>query len=224
MFKNLFNSRLGLILTRLGDLILLQLAFLVTSLPLVTVGAGIAALYSVSKKLKADSVTGTLSAYWAAFKENFRTATALWLCLLAAGAVLFFDLRFCRNSPTAWAASLQIFFYIVCIVVYLLFLYSFPQAAWFENSFTRYLGNSLRLALSHPGLTLLLTAIHALVLVLAEYARPLVFLIGVSGCIYVKTLLLCRLFFPGQSGGADGTGKQEPSDAFPEDAGSDKEE
>ena len=75
MFKNLFNSRLGQILTRLADLILLQLAFLVTSLPIVTIGAGISALYSVSKKLKADSVSYTLPAYWAAFKENFKTST-----------------------------------------------------------------------------------------------------------------------------------------------------
>ena len=196
MFKNLFNSRLGQILTRLGDLILLQLAFLVTSLPVVTIGAGITALYSVSKKLRADSVSYILPAYWAAFKENFKTATALWLCLLAAAAVLLFDLRFCQSSQAAWAGYLQIFLYLVCIAVYLLFLYSFSQAAWFENRFARYLKNSFRLALSHPGLTLLLTAIHALFLVLAEYARPLVFLIGVSGCVYGKALLLCRLFFP----------------------------
>ena len=198
MFKNLFNSRLGQILTRLADLILLQLAFLVTSLPIVTIGAGISALYSVSKKLKADAVSYTLPAYWAAFKENFKTSTALWLCLLAAAAVLFFDLRFCQNNPAAWTGYLQVFLYIVCIGVYLLFLYSFSQAAWFENRFVQYLENSFRLALSHPGLTLLLTGIHALFLVLAEYARPLVFLIGVSGCIYGKTLLLCRLFFPGE--------------------------
>ena len=198
MFKNLFNSRLGQILTRLGDLILLQLAFLVTSLPVVTIGAGITALYSVSKKLRADSVSYTLPAYWAAFKENFKTATALWLCLLAAAAVLLFDLRFCQNIPAAWAGYLQIFLYIVCIAVYLLFLYSFSQAALFENRFVQYLKNSFRIAITYPGLTLLLTAIHALFLVLAEYARPLVFLIGVSGCIYLKTILLSKIYFPEQ--------------------------
>ena len=39
MFKNLFNSRLGQILSRLGDLILLQVLFLIISLPVVTTGA-----------------------------------------------------------------------------------------------------------------------------------------------------------------------------------------
>ena len=200
MFKNLFNSRFGQILTRLADLLLLQLAFLITSLPVVTVGAGIAALYSVSRKLRTDSVSYVLPSYLAAFRENFKTGTALWLCLLASAALLFFDLRFCQNSPANWAGPLQIFLYIVCIAVYLLFLYSFSQAAWFENRFLQYLKNSFRLALSHPGFTLLLTAIHLLFLVLAEYARPLVFLIGISGCIYGKTLLLSRLYFPGRAG------------------------
>lgn len=203
MFKNLFNSRLGQILTRLADLLLLQLAFLITSLPVVTVGAGLTALYVVCRKLRDDSVSFVLPAYFAAFKENFKIGTALWLSLAACAALLGFDLYFCRNNPAAWTDYLQVFVYIVCIGVYLLFLYSFAQAAWFENSFVQYLKNSVQLALSHPGLTLLLTAIHLLLLVLAEYARPLVFLLGASGCIYAKTLLLGKLFFPRQGGGED---------------------
>ena len=41
-----------------------------------------------------------------------------------------------------------------------------------------------------------MTRCRYLLLVLAEYARPLAFLIGISGSVYGKTCLLCRLFFP----------------------------
>ena len=199
MFKNLFNSRFGQIMSRLGDLVLLQVLFLITSLPVVTIGAGLAALYAVSKKLQADSVSFVTRSYFTAFKENFKNATIVWLGLLAAGALLFFDLRFCRGSGAPWIGYLQIAFYMLGIALFLLFLYVFPSMAWFENTIDRYLGNSFRLALSHPGTTLLLAAVSAMFLVLAEYARPLAFLIGISGSVYLKTVLLCRLFFPKQS-------------------------
>ena len=54
MLYNLFNSRFGRCMTRLGDL-LLQVVFLLTSLPVFTAGAGIAALYTVSKQLCTDA-------------------------------------------------------------------------------------------------------------------------------------------------------------------------
>ena len=153
----------------------------------------------MSKKLRADSVSFVIRRYFAAFKENFKSATIVWLGLLAATALLFFDLRFCRGSDAPWIGYLQIAFYMLGIAVFLLFLYIFPCVDWFENTIGRYLANSLRLALSHPGTTLLLAAVSALLLVLAEYARPLAFLIGISGSVYVKTYLLGRLFFPNQS-------------------------
>ena len=102
MLYNLFNSRFGRCMSRFGDLLLLQVIFLLTSIPVFTAGAGIAALYSVSKKMHNDSFAMVIPAYFSAFKANFKKATLLWLCFLASGALLFFDLRFCRASDAPW--------------------------------------------------------------------------------------------------------------------------
>ena len=196
MLNNLFNSRFGQCMTRLGDLLLLQLVFLLTSIPVFTAGAGIAALYAVSKKLHTDSISVVLPSYFAAFKANFKQATLLWLCLLASGALLFFDLRFCRTSAAPWIGYARIAFTVLCAAWYLLFLYAFPLEAWFDNTIGRHLENSIRLALSHLGTMLLITAINAVFLALVEYAKALALLIGASGCIYAKALFLGRLLFP----------------------------
>ena len=198
MLNNLFNSRFGQCMTRFGDLLLLQFVFLLTSLPVFTAGAGIAALYTVSRKLHTDSLSLVTPAYFAAFKANFRRATLLWLGLLASGALLFFDLRFCRTSEAPWIGYARIAFYGISAAWYLLFLCVFPLEAWFDNTCARHLANSMRLSLSHLGTVLLLTAVNALFLVLVEYAKALALLIGASGCIYLKTLILGRVLFPEQ--------------------------
>ena len=198
MLYNLFNSRFGRIMTRLGDLLLLQLLFVVTSLPVVTAGAGIAALYSVSKKLHTGAISVVIPSYFAAFKANFKKATLLWLALLASVALLFFDLRFCRTSDAPWIGAARIVFCGICAAWYLLFVYAFPLEAWFDNTIGRHLGNSIRLALSHLGTLLLVTAIHAALFILIEYAKALALLIGASGCVYAKTHFLGKILFPEQ--------------------------
>ena len=198
MLYKLFNSRFGRCMTRLGDLLLLQVVFLLTSLPVFTAGAGIAALYTVSKQLCTDAPSLVIPAYFAAFRANFKKATLLWLCLLASAALLFFDLRFFRTSDAPWVGYARIVFYGICVVWYLLFLYTFPLEAWYSNRIGRHLSNSIRLSLSHLGTTLLLTAVNALFLALIEYAKALALLIGASGCIYLKAILVGRLLFPDQ--------------------------
>ena len=198
MLNDLFNSRFGQWMSRFGDLLLLQLMFLLTGIPVVTVGAGIAALYSVSRKLHTDSVSAVIPAYFTAFRANFRKATLLWLSLLASGALLFFDLRFCRTGDAPWIGAARIVFYVLSALWYLLFLYAFPLEAWFDNTIGRHLENSIRLSLSHLGTTLLLTAVNVLLFMLAEYAKAIALLVGASGCVYLKTLIAGRLLFPEQ--------------------------
>ena len=198
MLNNLFNSRFGQCMTRFGDLLLLQFVFLLTIIPVFTAGAGIAALYTVSKKLRTDSVSLVTPAYFAAFRDNFKKATLLWLCLLASGALLFFDYRFFLNSDASWIGYARIAFYGICVIWYLLFLYAFPLEAWYANTIGRHFENSIRLSLSHLGATLLITSVNALFLVLIEYAKALALLFGASGCIYLKTIIMGKYLFPDQ--------------------------
>ena len=50
------DSPLGKILTKLLDLVVLQVLFVVTSIPVVTIGAGFSAMFAVCRKLRQCSV------------------------------------------------------------------------------------------------------------------------------------------------------------------------
>lgn len=194
--KTVYENPLVQLLSKLGDLILLQLAFLLTSIPMVTVGAGLTALFSVSRKMQRDSLTSPVKEYFVQFKANFKTGTILWLLILLMAAVTSADAWFCAMGTSAVAALGQIVSYLLMIGVFLIFVYAFPQAAWFENSISAYLKNALYLALANPLTTILLLVLYFVAFVAAEVIRPLFFLLGFSSAVYLASILLQKAFFP----------------------------
>ena len=84
---------------RIGDLIILNVLFIITSIPIVTIGASFTALYQVILKLydKEEKETIVVRSYIRSFKEHFKRSTLIWLVLLIVGALLIFDVLYIGN-------------------------------------------------------------------------------------------------------------------------------
>ncbi len=78
-------------LFKVFDSIALSLIWVLFSLPLVTLGASTTALFTTVRKCLHKDGGHLLCTFWDAFRENFKTATACWLVILAALAVLILD-------------------------------------------------------------------------------------------------------------------------------------
>lgn len=79
-------------LDRLWDLIVLNVLFIITCIPLFTVGAAISALYTVTMKGVRKEDSYIVRSYLSAFKENFKKSTILWLLMIAVWGVLLIDI------------------------------------------------------------------------------------------------------------------------------------
>ena len=82
------DSALMRFLTRIADLMILNLVFIATSIPIVTLGASLTALNFTAMRIargQCDSVTGD---YFRSFRRNFRQATLIGLVFLLLAAVL----------------------------------------------------------------------------------------------------------------------------------------
>ena len=79
---------------RLADFIILNLLWVVCSIPIITIGASTTALYTVMLKLVKNEEGYIAKGFLKAFKENFKQATVIWLILLVAGLLIGFDLYF----------------------------------------------------------------------------------------------------------------------------------
>ena len=82
IFSN--ESTLGRIMTVFGIMIGANILFAVFSLPVVTIGPGLAALhYVMLKMLHRDNSLNPFKTFWEGFRQNLKQGTVCWLIFLA---------------------------------------------------------------------------------------------------------------------------------------------
>ncbi len=147
------ESTFGRVCTRIGTVILVNLMFVLTLLPVVTAGAGLCALYSCMLKLVRYKEINPLIEFVDAFKENFKTATLGWLASLALAAFLFVDIRIGSQMSGAMHAIVYVL-YLIAIMLLVTVSYLFPVMASFEGKLKACIRNSLFFAGTSPLQTL----------------------------------------------------------------------
>lgn len=153
------DSPLMRFLTKIADLMVLNILFCVTSIPLITIGASWTALYSVTLKMVRDEEGSVSHSYFRSFRQNFRQATLLWLGVLVVLALLALDIRVLNGMAGGTAPGLlRVGVEILALLGILVLQYLFPSLARFEASLADTLKNACMMALAHLPKTALMTA------------------------------------------------------------------
>ena len=134
------------------DAIWINILMIVTSIPIITIGAALAAGHDAARKSLAGEGTVTRN-YFAAFRSNFVKATGYWLIFGLAGALSVYSWIVLQITP------LLIPKFALSIVWLIGFEWIWALQARFENSFWRTLGNAFVFGVSNIGHTLALAAI-----------------------------------------------------------------
>ena len=80
-------------LSTVADLIIVNILFIICSIPIVTIGAAYSAKYYVAMKIIRGEGTGVFVPFFKAFAKNFKQATVVWLIMLVAIALIILDWR-----------------------------------------------------------------------------------------------------------------------------------
>lgn len=196
------DSRFMRVMSRAADLILLNLCYLLTCLPLFTIGAASAALYAVCFRFGTAEEQGAVRGYFRAFRENLRRGTGLWLVLLLCGGTAAFNawVIFAMPGP---ARFLAVLFAILLVLAVLIYGYAFPLLSQFDDGVWHTLRNALILSLGYLPRSLLIAAVNAfpfLMLVRDPYgflqAAFLWTALYFALAAYVNTFLLRRVLAP----------------------------
>lgn len=149
--RNLFNpeGRVMLFFTKLSYSAYLNVLWLLCCLPVITVGASTTALFYVTHKVAKNEEGNITSAFFRAFRQNFRKATVIWLILLVSGTVLALDgyvLYHMRFENIFWTLIAAVF--LVALAAYaIILMYIFPLLARFENTIKAMFLNSIMLGM-----------------------------------------------------------------------------
>jgi len=166
------------ILTKITNLILLNWMFLLCSIPVVTLGASLTALHSVSLQMIRGEEPSVVGAFFRAFRENFLQGSALFFLMLFAALLIVGDFLL---VPILMHGAAVVIFYIATGVILFLWLmiwpYLFPQQARYANTVPETLKNAAILGMTNLPSTVLIIGLSIAIPVLMYIFPNLISLI-----------------------------------------------
>ena len=148
-------------MSRVADLMLLNLCFLITSIPILTIGASWTALYTVCFRFDTEREAGTVKSYFEAFRANFKQATCLWIIMLLVLVTAFFNAAFFYTLGGLFHL-LWIVFAALLVLALFVVAYAFPLMSQFESKNKMIFKNALVLSIAYLPRSLAMAALNVL--------------------------------------------------------------
>ena len=182
------DSKFYEVVSKIADLVVLNLLFVLFSLPIITMGASTTALYGVTKKMAENREGYIFRNFFQLFKENFRQSTVMWIILLVAAMIPTVDLYIINSlEKTVITTALKGLMLATALTVLLVFLYAMALQSTFENTIKNTLKNAFLMGIGYFPWTLLILLITLLPIIL------IVLLGKTAGSVVYVVCGICRI-------------------------------
>lgn len=181
----------------IGDLIILNILFVLTSLPLITIGASLTAVNQVVLRIQRGESNYVAREYIKAFKEEWKQSTVLWIIFLLTGALLLFDVVYVRSLGRGMAVAIGG----VIAVWSFVFSYAFPLQARFQNTIKNTLKNALFLSVMNLPSTILIVVLNSIPVIcivagtfVTVMALPIYCFLGFALTVKINSIFFDKIF------------------------------
>ena len=189
-------------LTKLADVMILNFLFIVTSLPVVTLGASLTALNFTAMRIGTGECVSVSADYFRSFRRNFRQATLIGLILALLAGVLaawYVVLTTFALDPVVELILFAIW-YLLAFNLAIMAMFVFPYHAMFEGRTRDVFRNARLMSWRHPLTSLATLALIALCVTATVFYPQaagyglLWLLVGFAGIAVINGLLFTRVF------------------------------
>lgn len=196
------DSALMRVLTRVADVMVLNLLFVATSLPLVTLGGSVTALHHTAMRMVRGRCESVTQDYLRSFRTNLRQGSVLLLVLAGLAGVLvawYVVVTTFVTNPVAELVLLAVWF-VLALQLVLVILFAFPYLASFDDATRTVLRNARLMSWRHPLTALATIALVGLPVVITVFYPNLVvygllwFAFGFAAIAVVTGILFTRIF------------------------------
>ena len=202
---NIFNSDgwFSRFFGTLGDIIIVNILFILCSIPIVTMGASMSAMYfTLLKKQRTGENGGVVKLFFKGFKDNFKQSTISWLLFLIS---FIFTLDFNLFGKGGPQENKLMYYTSVVLMILTCFIaiYLFPVISAFKNTLKNLLLQSIYLAAKNFIFTIVIMVLYTLpAYVLLSSTQ--VFMVGIFVFIvcgfgliaYVSSFMFLKAFTP----------------------------
>lgn len=184
-------------LSKLADLIWLNILAFICSIPIFTIGASLTALNYVALKMVRNQDGYVTRDFFKSFKQNFKQATIIWLIMVLIFVVIVGDLFIFTFSTLTFPVWLRIALGVIGILVFLATIHVFPVLARFDNTVKNTIKNSVFMGILTLPKTFLMGVIWVipmLVTIFVPQGFPFVIAFGTSGPVFLCAMLYNKTF------------------------------
>lgn len=190
------NGKFFKTLTKAGDFIILTLLAMVCSIPVITIGASLTAVFYAALKMARDEEGYVWKEFFKSFKQNLKQGILIELILAAFAAILLVDINVCAK----WAADgggtlVQLLMFAaigILIVLAAVVLYVFPVLAKFDNTVFATIKNALVLCMHHlPQTISMMIATYGLIYFTTQYVG--IMFISIPLIFYIDSFIFSRI-------------------------------
>lgn len=184
-------------LSRMADMIILNILMMICCIPIITVGAAYTAMHYVLLKMVRDEEGYLIRGFFKSFVQNFKQATLIWLFMLVVIIVFLGDWLIFRASGDTFPKALVVGVAAIGIIVLMVAMFVFPLLARFDNSIKNTIHNAALLAFANLPKTLLMILMYALPFIIgyfSVYSYIFIFMFGISLPAYGAAWLYSNIF------------------------------
>ena len=154
------DSLFGQIMLRCWAIIICKLCFVITVLPIVTAGAGWAAMdFALMNTLKNKDSAAPFRDFWKGFATNFKQATISWICSLVLLAFLAMEWYWCRQFGGIFD-YIKIGILMIAAVIVITMMYLFPTMAAFKATIPQLIQDSIYFMFKKPLNLIMIVFVH----------------------------------------------------------------
>lgn len=190
-----YDSKLMQFLGKIADCIMLNIAWLICCIPIVTIGASTTAFYYTVTKVIRNERGYLWPEFWRSFKSNFKQSTIVWLIMLAIFVLAYFDIFYAYILITAGTLPKILFWFLVVlfILIGMWMTYLLPYIARFQNTTGQILRNSAIIMIRNIlwSIQNFVIFVAAVILILMI---PILLVILPVGCMVLTSMSLERVF------------------------------
>ena len=183
-------------MSKVADLVILNLLVMLFSLPVITAGAAWTAMYFVTIRMVRKEERYVLKDFFRSFKQNFKQATIIWLLALVAIGVFVGDFLIYRQMQDQIPKVLMIAILVLAYLVLGTLIYVFPLLSRFYNTVTGTLKNAFLVSVVNVPYTLLFifwAVLPFAVLYFVVELAPFFLLFGLSGPAYIASMYWLKI-------------------------------
>lgn len=180
-------------MSKLVDLMLLNVLTILCCVPIVTIGASItAAHYTALKMHRGESYVWRN--FWKSFKENFKQSTIIWIIFALFFVVEYLAFITLSNGTTETDLTMQGIIVATGVFGICFMLWVFPLQSKFVNKIWKTIYTSFIMTFKHIIRTVLLLVLFVLPFLLPAEGFPVILLFGFSVPIYLSAIIYNKPF------------------------------